>query len=167
MSKIRTDFVTNSSSSSFILAFDNKEMGEYEIEELTHKYGSDYINILLEDFESAETIPVESLRDYLKEEIDEIIYDRLFWRTKNHKTQYDKWYEAHPKSRPGDYERSEEYKTESEKITNEFMRRFMEKLGDRSYIVELIYGDHSPAGSQLEHEILPNADFVVEWFSHH
>ena len=167
MSKIRTDFVTNSSSSSFILAFDNKEMGEYEIEELTHKYGSDYIHILLEDFMSAEPIPVESLRDYLKDEINDVIYDRLCWRTLNRKTYRERWYESHPEARRGDFENSPEFKTEAEKITQEFMDDFMKKLGNRSYIVGLEYADDSFAGNELEHEILPEADFVVEWFSHH
>lgn len=167
MAKIRNDFVTNSSSSSFILAFDSKEMGQYEIEDLTHKYGSNYIQILLEDFNSAEPIPIDSLKDYLKDEIDDVIYDRLCWRTSNRKTYRERWYESHPEARRGDFENSPEFKTEAEKISNEFMSKFMTILGDRSYIVELEYGDHSPVGSQLEHEILPNADFVVEWFSHH
>ena len=40
-------------------------------------------------------------------------------------------------------------------------------IGERKYIVEMEYGDHTIAGSELEHEILPNCDFTVRRFSHH
>lgn len=41
--KVRQDFVTNSSSSSFILAFDSKEDGAEKISAMAKRYGSDYV----------------------------------------------------------------------------------------------------------------------------
>ena len=57
--KVRQDFVTNSSSSSFILAFDSKEDGAEKISAMAKRYGSDYVMQLLHDFMEATPIQKE------------------------------------------------------------------------------------------------------------
>ena len=60
--KAREDFVTNSSSSSFILAFESKEDGIAKIAAMTKRYGSDYVEQLLHDFMEATPILKENIR---------------------------------------------------------------------------------------------------------
>ena len=69
--KVREDFVTNSSSSSFILAFESKEDGIAKIAAMTKRYGSDYVGQLLHDFMEATPIPKESIRAHTFQDVEE------------------------------------------------------------------------------------------------
>lgn len=70
--KVREDFVTNSSSSSFILAFESKEDGIAKIAAMTKRYGSDYVGQLLHDFMEATPIPKESIRAHTFQDVEKV-----------------------------------------------------------------------------------------------
>lgn len=153
--KIRSDFVTNSSSSSFILAFKDKEDGLNQIAEMTHSYGSDYVGQLLADFQKATPIPLDGIAAYCADEFDAgVSFEK-------------KWLAEHPGASYRDYCQSKEYKEELSRLMDQFTADLIEKIGDRHYLVELEYEDHTHIGSELEHDILPYCEFVAKSFSHH
>lgn len=69
--KVREDFVTNSSSSSFILAFESKEDGIAKIAAMTKRYGSDYVEQLLHDFMEATPILKENIRTHTFRDVED------------------------------------------------------------------------------------------------
>lgn len=170
--KVRNDFVTNSSSSSFILAFKSKEDGATRIAAMTSKYGSDYVSTLLADFMEATPIPVESFVDHIKDDAETQAYYRMSigdggWWSNSKPTFQNLWMKNHPGATYKDYIESEEYKTELERRMKEITDELLAKISDKPYIVELEYEDHSDVGSTLEHEILPNWEHTVRRFNHH
>ena len=56
---------------------------------------------------------------------------------------------------------------EVDRRTKEILSKIKEDIGDKEYMVELEYEDHTDVGSALEHDILPEQEFTVRRFSHH
>ena len=54
-----------------------------------------------------------------------------------------------------------------EEIINAKVEEFKKAIADSKYLVRLEYEDHSSAGSELEHEIMPQLDCTIERFNHH
>ena len=170
--KVRQDFVTNSSSSSFILAFESKEDGENKISAMTRRYGSDYVTQLLNDFMEATPIQKEMFESLV---MDEVRDDAEFltdcgeggWWSSDKPTFEKKWREEHPDSEYIDYFDSPERAAQVERHTKELLSKIKEDIGDKEYLVELEYEDHTDVGSELEHHILPEQEFTVRRFNHH
>lgn len=170
--KIREDFVTNSSSSSFILAFESKEDGIAKIAAMTKRYGSDYVEQLLHDFMDATPILKENIRTHTFRDVEddaEFVTDNGEggWWSSDKPTFERKWMNEHPGSDYRAYYESEERKAEVERRMEEYFKEIETDIGTSSYLVELEYEDHTEVGSALEHDILPNQDFTVRRFNHH
>ncbi len=170
--KVREDFVTNSSSSSFILAFESKEDGITKIAAMTKRYGSDYVEQLLHDFMAAIPIPKENIRTHTFRDVEddaEFVTDNGEggWWSSDKPTFERQWMNDHPGSDYRAYYESEERKAEVERHMEEDFKKIEDDIGALSYLVELEYEDHTEVGSALEHDILPNQDFTIRRFSHH
>lgn len=166
--KIRTDFVTNSSSSSFLLAFKSKEDGLEQIAKMVGQYGNDFILELLRDFDEASPIPKEELYMRYKDEFkSNARWELMVWSWGNRTTFQKQWFADHPGATDREYEESEEYTAEKQRLEQKYFQDMMDAVGDCEYLVELEYGDHWRVGSELEHHILPDQPFVAQIFNNH
>lgn len=164
--KLRIDFITNSSSSSFILSFKNeesiyrilKEQFPENIEPGCSAGDEGYLNQLLNDVFNAERLSREDVVEMIRDE-DWIIRWKLRRELEIKGMSYN--------------EIEELFKSpEGEKMVNEAcekeIERVMKKIGDDEVIVEIIHGDGGNGeDGMLEHEILPNMECTVTRFSHH
>ena len=172
MMKLRKDFVTNSSSSSFILAFDSKKDGCEKIANMLSSCDATCITQLLLDFCSEEPIPREQLMEKVWSNLESMAYYELCygyggWCSDEKDTFRSRWEKAHPDAGYADFYKSKEFIAEKERLTKQYFDEFLAKIGDRNYIVELEYEDHTTVGSELEHNILPDCDFTMQRFSNH
>ena len=170
--KIRTDFVTNSSSSSFLLAFHSKEEGLETISALTDRYGKIYVDDMYEDFDMADPILPENLIFNISDDLEndaytEMCYGEGGWWNSRKNTFEKRWMDAHPNAKWSDFIQSEGYKNECARLIQKDHKEVLDDIGDRQYIVMVEYADDTRIGSELEHEILPECDFTVRRFSHH
>ena len=149
--KIRTDYVTNSSSSSFILGFKNEE----EIEEIASQlpyYWADYIKEeIISDIKNGITSKEAAVMLY-----QDTMYD-WSWRFNG------KDYFALSRRE----RESSEYKDFIRNKKNAFSKELMDKLDNVEIISIVDYGDHDPLGSELEHQIMPYLDNTIQRISNH
>ena len=158
--KVRTDFVTNSSSSSFILGFKNKDTIK---EELLNDNTGDYFEQLFQDVEKAKSQTEEDVLEYyrkklyypLKWDVEDELEDNLYHSTDMSYTEI----RDHIK---GSHD-------EIEKITQERLgkeiQKLEEKLKDKEHIVIVKYSDHD--NGELEYYIAPKLKSCVATISHH
>lgn len=165
--KVRSDYVTNSSSSSFILSFKDensiyqtlKEQFPEDIENGWSAGNTGYLYQLLNEIEEADRLTLEDVEEMVEDESWAIkwrIRDELEIKNNMSYSESQKFLET-----------SEGKKLLEDKY-NQIVNNIVEKIGDNKVIVEVEHGDGGEGeDGMLEHEILPQLDCTVVRFSHH
>lgn len=151
--KIRKGFVTNSSSSSFILGFTSEENIKKELEAEDLK---EYFDEVLEDVMRATKLTKdEALEGYSKE----IYYDTL-WELENRlDVPYGKRFEIR---------KTKEFQDELNRAITDRVSELEEDMKGYSVFVEIDYSDNDGFRySNLEHYIAPNMNCCLAVISHH
>lgn len=175
--KIRKDFVTNSSSSSFIMAFKNQDSVETEmIDNAKHQWGPDAVDIIAKTLyvandiknngnpESKDEIIARVCDDYRDTIISDEVFDR-YWRDKHNgktdeKTRYSDYYEEATKD--------PSFMRIIEAKTNLLKAELEEKAKGNNFFVEMVYADEDGSFfTELEHEIMPRHPNTIHVISHH
>lgn len=166
--KIRSDFVTNSSSSSFIVCFKNNDEFIKAMKEVSQNYSPDVFATLYKDLcDSSNRKTREEALKILKEAYRGEIEFRIVY--------------GYPYGRGGFYNRTHKYgnttyeiynnpefKKDVKKYVDEQIEKAMKELPKRGIIAEVEYADEDGSFfSDMEHEIMPYMPFVFKTISHH
>ena len=155
--KIRTDYVTNSSSSSFIVGFKNEESIEEQLR--NEAYASERFDTILHDVKKNRISKAEALHEFrdemywyaeyvLQDEYErKVIGDQIF---------YD-WIKDHKN-------REEFYQKVNERL-DVWFDEFKKKIEGLDYLALVEYDDH--CNGDLEHGIMPKLNCTIQRFSHH
>ena len=151
--KIRKGFVTNSSSSSFILGFTSEESIKEELEAEDLK---EYFDEVLEDVTRAIKLTKdEVLEGYSKE----IYYDTLWDLEYRLDMPYDKKFEIRE---------TKEFQDKVNKAVTDEVSNLERKMQGCSVFVEISYSDNDGLEySNLEHHVVPNMECCLAAISHH
>jgi hypothetical protein len=158
--KIRSDFVTNSSSSSFILAFTNKDTIAEELLKTFNDNTMKYFSTVYQDIQETEPLTKEDVIEQIKKyHLYDIRYDMYmdYLMTTREEDQTP----IHIK----EWEKLPEVQTAIQDKVNELIKEVTQNMEDKSYFVEVTYSDHN--NSALEHHIMPDSPNCVMTLSYH
>lgn len=149
--KVRSDFVTNSSSSSFILGFKNKEEIYDVASELPSYWSEDAIRSVVEDIEDG----LVSMDEIIQEYSDNLYEYGCYYHGKSY------W------NMTREERESEEYKRFRKQWKQDKIDEFKKELDGYNDYSIVSYEDHSDFGSIMEHEIMPRLSCTIYRISHH
>ena len=151
--KIRKGFVTNSSSSSFILGFTSEENIKKELEAEDLK---EYFDEVLEDVTRGIRL---TKNEILEEYSEEIYYDTLGELENRLDVPYGKRFEIR---------KTKEFQDELNRAITDRVSELEEDMKGYSVFVEIDYSDNDGFRySNLEHYIAPNMNCCLAVISHH
>ena len=155
--KIRTDYITNSSSSSFILGFTNEDNIYDELISGFPKWAENYFFTVNRDVQSEKRLNKDDViakaRKELRWNAEWYVRDRY---QRNHRCSYrEAW----------DYIETDDGKSEVEAEIERNINNIIEDMSGKSVFVEVEYDDHGDG--ELEHEIMPKVKSTIVRFSHH
>ena len=154
MAKVRNGFVTNSSSSSFILGFKDEDN---IAKTLADDNTCDYFEIIYHDCLEAEKMDIETMLNNCREDIYWDAFYDLKYSLEN-RMNWDEIFE---------FTKTNEFKKFVEEETDKRINELRKDAEGKSIFVEVEYEDHTVEGSELEHDIVPYLKCCLTRFSHH
>lgn len=154
---IRTDYVTNSSSSSFIVGFKDERSIESQLSKEVCLVN--HFDKVLNDIKNNRISKSKALEDF-KDEKHWYAYHAIRDECEGNVFPHFRFYEwiKDPKN-------EEEFNRKVQEKLDVWFEEFKQKIEDYDYLAEVEYDDH--CYSDLEHEIMPMLKCTLERYSHH
>lgn len=170
--KIRTDFVTNSSSSSFILAFNSDDNLDQIISDSVECFASlgsikeykKYKQAIITALKSSLStqVDVDKIDDIVREE-----YQFIAEYTVRDKYERAHRYEDRVYTKSWNYAKSEQGQKEIENLVQKAIQRVKDAITNKDLVYLVSFSDDDIIGQQLEYYILPHCEFTKGVYNHH